>query len=62
MIDYLFEVIDEDSELCGERFFVECEEIYDAWIVAQENFPNEKLELIGAYYPEDAEILGYDTY
>ena len=61
MIDYLFEIVDEDSELCGERFFVEREEIYDAWIVAQENFPDEKLELIGAYYPEDAEILGYET-
>lgn len=61
MIDYLFEIVDEDSELCGERFFVEREEIYDAWIVAQENFPDEKLELIGAYYTEDGKILGYET-
>lgn len=62
MIDYLFEVVGEDSDLCGEQFFVECEEIYDAWVIAQDNFLNEKLQLIGAYEPEEAEILGYDTY
>ena len=61
MIDYLFEVIGEDSDLCGEQFFVECEEIYDAWVIAQKKFPDEKLKLMGAYCPEEVEILNHDA-
>lgn len=65
-IDYLFEVVGEDSDLCGEEFFVEVvmEEDYHstAWEIAIENFPNEELRCLGAYPPELAEAMGYDTY
>ena len=65
-IDYLFEVVGEDSDLCGEEFFVEVvmEEDYRsvAWEIAIENFPNEELRCLGAYPPELAEAMGYDTY
>lgn len=61
MVYYLFEVIDEDSDMYGEQFLVECEEIYDAWIIAQKRFPNEKLKLMGAYCPEEVEIINQDA-
>jgi hypothetical protein len=65
-IDYLFEVVGEDSDLCGEEFFVEVvmEEDYRsaAWEIAIENFPNEELRCLGAYPPALAEAMGYDTY
>ena len=61
--DYLFEITDEDSDYCGEQFFVECKKGEDPWIVVQMNFcTTEGIELIGKYTPEEAEILGYDTY
>ena len=61
--DYLFEITDEDSDYCGEQFFVECKKNEDPWIVVQMNFCTTKgIELIGEYTPEEAEILGYDTY
>ena len=62
MWDYLFEVVDEDSELCGETFFVECSNLHTAWEIAVDNFNGIELECIGKYAPEEAEILGYDTY
>ena len=65
-IDYLFEVIDEGSELCGERFFVEVLNNEDAlnmaWDNACENFPDVELDCIGSYPPSLAEAMGYDTY
>lgn len=65
-IDYLFEVVGEDSDLCGEEFFVEVimEEDHRAaaWEIAIENFPNEELRCLGAYPPAIAEAMGYDTY
>lgn len=62
MWDYLFECVDEDSKLCGEQFFVECDSLEEAWMIADSNFPNEELDYLGKYDPEEAEILGYDTY
>lgn len=65
-IDYLFEVLGEESDYCGERFFVEVlnnEDARDmAWDIATENFPYEELECIGTYSPSQAEAMGYDTY
>lgn len=65
-IDYLFEIVDEDSDLCGERFFVEVlndETAKDmAWDIAIQNFPYEKLECIGTHSPYEADAVGYDTY
>lgn len=65
-IDYLFEVVGEDSDLCGEGFFVEVPDGEDAlamaWDIATENFPYEELECIGTFSPVQAEAMGYDTY
>ena len=58
MIDYLF--IDNES---GEEFFVECESLAEAWEIALDNFGyDNELEYIDEFDPEEAEILGYDTY
>ena len=62
MFDYLFEIVGEESELCGEEFFVECDSLEEAWSIAESNFPNEDLRYWGQYDPEEAEILGYDNY
>ena len=56
--DYLFY----DPET-GEQFFVECESESDAFEILLENeFDPDTLVLCGVYDPEDADILGYDTY
>lgn len=62
MFDFLFEVIGEDSDLCGEQFFVECDTKREAYQIAADNFPDEELRYCGKYSVEQAEILGYDTY
>ena len=42
MIDYLFEIVGEDSPYCGEEFFVEVDNLYEndpcsiAWEIALE--------------------------
>lgn len=65
-IDYLFEVIDEESDLYGERFFIEVldneDALDEAWEIATETFPYEEIEYIGTYTPSQAEAMGYDTY
>ena len=65
-IDYLFEVIDEGSELCGELFFVEVlndeNALEMAWDIACENFPDVELECVGTYTPSMAREIGYDTF
>ena len=56
MWDFLF--MDEDS-----IFFVECDTLKEAWgIVRRYISLNCEVEYLGAYTPEEAEILGYDTY
>lgn len=62
MWDYLFECVGEDSELCGEQFLVECDSLEEACAIADSNFPNEDLHYYGKFSPEEAEILGLDTY
>lgn len=66
-VDYWFEVVDEESDLCGEEFFVEVrtdeiDTLAVAWDIARENFPNERLKCYGRISEEQAEMLGYDTY
>ena len=56
MKTYWFEVIDEESELCGEEFFVEsdCREM--AWDIAVENFGMIKLKchgVVSEYFAEE---------
>ena len=53
--DYLFY----DAET-GEEFFVECETKEEAITTAKTYF--ERPFLRGIFSPEDADILGYDTY
>ena len=63
---YWFEVIGENSDLCGEEFFVEVESGADAlemaWDIACENFPDEELKCYGAVTSYFAEMAGLDTY
>ena len=65
-VDYYFEVTDEDSPWYGEEFLVEVEDtpnsLDEAWAIARENFPNEKMKCWDKYSVEEAEIMGLDTY
>lgn len=69
-IDYLFEVVGEDSPWCGEEFLVEVcidnvpeEDPHSiAWEIATENFPDEELTCHGSMPLWYAETLGLDTY
>ena len=61
MTDYLFELT-EHSENEGERIFCEAMTLGEAWDILLEYFSEEELEYIDEYSPEEAEILGYDTY
>lgn len=58
---YWFEVVDEESELCGEEFFVEAESPVVAWDIATKYFYVE-LECHGIVSWSFAEMMGYDTY
>lgn len=55
MYDYFFE----DMET-GEEFFVECETMEEAFVTAEFYFTKPLLKEV--FTPEDADILGYDTY
>lgn len=58
MWDYLF--MDNES---GEEFFVECDSLGEAWEIAIENFGEDAdLAYVDQFDPEEAEILGFDTY
>lgn len=62
LFDFMFEVVGEDSDICGEQFFVECETKPEAWAIAHDNFPEEELHYCGRYTVEEAEWIGLDTY
>lgn len=55
--DYLF--TDEES---GEEFFVECESLDKAWEIVREYFEEDYVNYLATYSPEEADILGLDTY
>lgn len=62
-----FAINDEESDFCGEEFFVEVEEERDkakaaATKVAQEIFPNTKITCYGRVSHTEAEMMGLDTY
>ena len=62
-----FEVTDEDSENCGEEFFVEVDTTLDkakreAMMIAGINFPATELTCWGRVSEVEAEIMGLDTY
>lgn len=59
--DYLFEFISGDNE--GEQIFVECSNAMNPWdILAEYGWDNSDLNFVNVYTPDEAEILGYDTY
>ncbi len=62
MWNYLFEIVSEYSELCGERFFAQCDTKEEAEEIMAENFWGEKVAYIGKYTDEEADMMGYDTY
>ena len=61
-----FEVIDEDSDLRGEEFFVEVgpddDPLSMAWDIAAENFGDVKMKCHGRVSAFQAEMMGLDTY
>ena len=62
-----FGINDENSDLCGEEFFVEVNVTLDiakreAIKIAKENFPNEKISCYGRVSETEAEMMGLDTY
>ena len=61
---YWFEIIGEDSDLCGEEFFTELENATKEQHIAYANqiFPNEKLRCLGRVSGAEAEMMGLDTY
>lgn len=62
MLNYLFEITGEWSDICGERFFVQCNSREEADEILGEYFWGEEVKCLGEYTDEEAEILGYDTY
>lgn len=61
---YWWEVIDEESDLCGEEFFTE---LLDATKTthteyAKSIFPGVELHCLGRVSQEEAEMMGLDTY
>lgn len=61
MWDFLF-AFNEYSENEGENFFVETSDLHSAWEIVADNFDLDEVEFIARYSPEEAEILGCDTY
>ena len=62
-LTFWFEVIGEDSDLCGEEFFVQVDGGKDeAYAYAHELFPNVRLKCYGRVSNFEAECMGLDTY
>lgn len=61
---YWFEIVGEDSEICGEEFFTELENATKEQHItyAHEIFPNEKIVCWGKVTQMEAEMMGLDTY
>ena len=62
MKTYWFEIVGEDSVLCGEEFFVESDTQEHAEHLAEFYFPDEEIEFNGEVSEFEAEMLGLDTY
>jgi len=58
MWDFMF--VDTES---GEEFFVECDNLFEAWKIVHDNFgSNANVRYIRRYTVEQAEMMGLDTY
>lgn len=62
MTNFLFEIIGEYSENCGEQFFVQCDTREEADEILGQYFWGEKVKCLGEYTDEEAEMMGLDTY
>lgn len=60
--NYLFEIVTEDSELEGYQFLVQETSQENAWKIARENFPDERLGYYGKMTDFEAEMWGLDTF
>lgn len=60
MYAYLFEITGGKNK--GERFFVKCNNLREAWENVDEIFPTDPLRCWGRYSIEDAEMTGLDIY
>lgn len=61
---YWFEIIGEDSDLCGEEFFTELENATTEQHIAyaHEIFPGEEIKCHGKVSRLLADMMGLDTY
>lgn len=61
---YLWEIVGEDSELCGEQFCTELRsaDMLEHAVCAHKAFPDETLKFLGKITQFEAETLGLDTY
>ena len=61
---YWWEIVDENSDLCGEEFFTELKDATraDHTKYAHEIFPDERLKCLGKVSFAEAEMMGLDTY
>ena len=62
MWNYLFEIVGEWSEICGEQFFVQCDTRKEADEILGQYFWGEEVKCLGKYTEEEAERMGLDTY
>lgn len=61
MKNYLYEITDEESEMCGQRVFVQSVHRLHAEVVMDNEFPETEREFLGTFSDDEAEALGYDT-
>ena len=57
MYDFLFY-----DYASGEEFFVECDNVADAWDIVADNFDVGRVKYEGRFSVEEAEAIGLDTY
>lgn len=61
---YWFEIVGEDSDLCGEEFFTQLKNATKEQHIAaaHEIFPDEEIKCYGKVSEAEAEMMGLDTY
>jgi len=63
MWNYLFEIVSEWSENCGEQFFIQCNTKEEAdELLASCLVEGEHCDYLGRFTDEEAEMMGFDTY
>lgn len=61
---YWFEIVGEDSDICGEEFFTELENATKEQHIAYAHAlsPDEEIKCLGKVSGAEAEMMGLDTY